>query len=80
MTTEIPTNYVPIYLPEGKSEHPDEVIFCELRPQIGEYLNQSGCYSKVITILQHFDGGPIEVYLQRIGGSVEFLQHLNNSQ
>lgn len=69
--------YYPYLLPEGKLDNSLGEIFCSTRPQIGEYLNQSGCYFQVITILQNFDSDAVEVFLKPLGDSVAFLRHLN---
>lgn len=71
------TSYVARYLPHGRADpHEDEEIYCPNPPQTGEYLNRSGCYSKVIAVLQHFDQNIVEVFLEPIGDSREFLEYL----
>lgn len=54
----------------------DGVIISPLPPKTGEYLNQSGCYFKVVGILQHFDQNIVEVYAAALGDSRAFLKHL----
>ena len=61
----------------GMSE--EQEILSPLPPKIGEYLNQSGIYFKVVTLLQHFDAGYVEVFAESIGSSEDFLNHVREN-
>lgn len=79
--TEEVTNYYLFDIATGKQVEgfgKDYVIISPKPPQIGEFLNQSGCYYEVITLLQHFDANYIEVYVKNVGDSADFLKHLQS--
>ncbi len=54
----------------------DYSVLSSLRPQVGEYLNQSGIYFKVVTVLQHFDSDRVEVFVAHVGDSQDFLTQI----
>lgn len=60
--------------PEGFGKNPD--VMSPVIPKIGEYLNHSGCYLKVITLLHKFDANYLEVFVEIVGGSEDFLTRI----
>ncbi|MDY0363065.1 MAG: hypothetical protein RBR08_16575 [Desulforegulaceae bacterium] len=79
MADEKITNYYLYDIETGKQVESfgnDYVIQSPNPPKIGEYLNQSGCYFEVLTLLQHFDENYVEVYVRSIGSSEDFLAHI----
>ncbi|OCH68732.1 hypothetical protein [Vibrio splendidus] len=80
-TDEI-TNYFLVNVETGKHFEGfdrDDPIKSPLPPKTGEYLNQSGCYFKVVGILQHFDVNYVEVFAIALGDSQAFLKHIQNN-
>lgn len=54
----------------------DQEVISPLPPKVGEYLNQSGLYFEVLTLLQHFDSNYVDVYVRYVGDSAKFLDHI----
>lgn len=73
------TKYVLFNIEDGKQfegvEH-DQPILSQEPPKAGEFLNQSGCYFEVLTLLQHFDGGCVEVCARSLGDREQFLKYM----
>jgi hypothetical protein len=75
------TNYYLVDIETGnqfENYDTDQPIISPVPPKAGEYLNQSGLYYEVITLLQHFDSNFIDVYVKSLGDSTAFLSHLQN--
>ncbi|MBU2987138.1 hypothetical protein KO528_17360 [Saccharophagus degradans] len=73
------TKYILFNIEDGKqfeSFDRDQPILSPEPPKAGEFLNQSGCYFEVLTLLQHFDAGYVEVYARSLGDSENFLKYI----
>ncbi len=78
ISNEITHHYL-VNMETGKSFEgfdKDDYIKSPFPPKTGEYLNQSGCYFKVVGVLQHFDQNSVEVFAKSLGDSTAFLSYL----
>ncbi|HFQ4902258.1 TPA: hypothetical protein ACGU4U_004304 [Vibrio vulnificus] len=81
MNEEI-TNYYLVNVETGRHFEgfdKDDPIKSAQPPKTGEYLNQSGCYFKIVGILQHFDQNLVEVFAIALGDSQAFLKYLQSN-